>query len=256
MMTTIKVLIIIYLLNVIYLIMFFDWWKVKVILKWLNTYIAMGLAHFLLPFYPLAYWTRNNELRLFSWLLDDGRYNKDGTLAKDYKVWLELNGYTEETWMSAFRWHLGRNRLYNLLESFKIYNGDPLIGNQFITIIEIVIDNLYKNDKDKTPLKQDGKYVISAGLKFIGKVGQDPYQVNQGDIISITTSVLGTGLIWYRVEYRDRNDKIKYVNYFRYSQCKVVKYPIFGSYYRTLRFGTNSARNTFTVKHQKVKPWN
>lgn len=255
MITILLILAIIYLLILTTVIAFNEWWQVKVIMRWLNTFVLYGLAHILIPFYPIAYATRNTDLRLFSWLLDDGRFNSDGSLAKDYKIWLALKGYTKETWWSALRWHLGRNRLYNLLESFKVYNGDPLMGNQFITVIEFVINNLYKNDENHTFVNQDGAYVATAGLKFIGKPGQDPYQVNQGEIISIKTSILGTGFIWYKVEYKDKNGKIRFVNYFRYSQCKIVKYPLFGSYYRTLKFGTNSARNTFTIKHQRIKTW-
>lgn len=265
MLTGLKILLVIYLLFIIYIIIKYEWWKVKVILRWLNTFILYILAHILIPFYPIAYATRKSKYRLFSWLLDDGRFNLKVELtntgveiikyAKDYRIWLTLKGYTEETWMSAFRWHIGRNRLYNLLEKFIVYNGKPLVGNQFITVIENTIDNLYKNDKNKTPIAQDGIYVATAGLKYIGKKGQDLFQVNQGEIISIKTSILGTGLIWYRVEYKDKNGKIKYINYFRYSQCKIVKYPLFGSYYRTLKFGTNSSRNTFTVKHQLLKTW-
>jgi len=253
--TILIILIIIYLLILVTVIAFNDWWKVKAIMRWLNTYVLYGLAHILIPFYPIAYATRNTGLRLFSWLLDDGRYNKDGTLAKDYKIWLTLKGYTKETWWSALRWHLGRNRLYNLLETFVVLNGNPVYGNQDIQIIETIIDKLYKNDEHYTHVNQDGEYVASAGLKFIGKAGQDPYQVNQGDIISIKTSILGTGFIWYRVTY-NKNGKVHYWYSFRYSQCKIVKYPIFGSYYRTLRAGTNSARNTLTIKHQQIKEWN
>lgn len=253
--TIFKIFAIIYLLFFITVIIFNKWWQVKVIMRWANTYVVMFLAHFLIPLYPIAYATRNNKRRILSWLLDDGRY--DGlNYAKDYKAWLVLKGYHGETWWSAFRWHVERNRLYNLLESFRVYNGDPLIGNQFITVIETVIDKLYKNDKNFTHIAQDGIYVASAGLKYIGSHDLDPWQINQGEIISIKTSILGTGFIWFRVEYKDKNGKIKFINYFRYSQCKIVKYPLFGSYYRTLRAGTNSARNSLTMKHQKIKPWN
>lgn len=225
-------------------------------MHWLNIWLLHIFVHILLPFYPIAYATRNWNFRLFSWLLDDGRFNSTGLgFAKDYKVWLENNNYKKETWMAAFKWHMGRNRLFNFFNKFKVYNGDPLMGNQSIIVIEFVIDNLYKNNEDQTHMQQDTEWVISAGLKYIGKPDQDPWQINQGEIISIRTSVLGTGFIWYQVKYKDKNGKIKFAYYFRYSQCKIIKYPLIGSYYRTLRAGTNSARHTLTMKHQKIKEW-
>lgn len=217
--------------------------------RWFLVFFLVGLFGLLtewIMFHP-AWFLRNTKLKILGWLwMDNSRFDKTGKLAEDYRIWLaKRSPFKIETWWLAYSWHM-RNRVWNLLEAFKVPNGNPLIGNQFITITEFVTDKLYKNDDNHTKVAQDTEFVATAGLKYIPKNATDNiWQVNQGDIISIKTSILGTGFIFYKVG--------NWLS-FRYSQCKIVNYG-FAKYYRTIKLGTGATRYTFTIKHQKIKEW-
>ena len=225
--------------------------------KWAFIYLFVGLIG-LLAFIPpvVLFAVLFDKVPVLKWILwifmDDGRLDKDrpNGLAKDWDIFLQQRGLDGENWkvlkfwIAIYEW-LTRNRVYNLLELFPVKNGDPLVGNQFITNVDIVIDELYKNTLPTQKMSQDSLWVVTAGLKYIGTKDQDPYQVNQGDIISTKTSVLGTGLMYY-----DAGGTY----YPRYSHCKVVNYWIWKGY-RTVVLGVNSNRNAFKIKHQKIKPW-
>ena len=168
--------------------------------------------------------------------MDDSRLT-----GEDYRIWLSDHGAQKETWWLSYKWHM-RNRVWNFNNLFKVKNW---YDNTW-EIMEFVKDELYKNYEPPTKVQQDLYWVETAGLKFIPQNEiDDIWQVNDGDEISKKTSILGTGFIWYKI-----GDWYS----FRYSQCKIVNYG-FWKGYRTLKFGTNAKRFTFTMKHQKIKPW-
>ena len=213
--------------------------KSYAIIRYVFVYLVLFPAQLLALLFPLAWVLRWMGKFNPLWIvLDDSRVG-----AEDYRIWLSNYKFKP---LGVLLWHVKRNRVWNLVEFFKVKNGNPETGNQNIEVVEYVRNGLYKNNKDLTHVEQDGIYVASAGLKYIPKNEDDNiWQVNSGDIINRLTSILGTGFIWYKAG-----------NWFsfRYSQCRIVNYGIWKGY-RTLRFGTNSKRYTFTIKHQKDKTW-
>jgi len=247
------ILAILYLSFLIYMIVLHGFRKTWGVIRYTLVYIVLIPAQILSLLFPISWVLRGlGKWSLIFWLvMDDGRFDKTKTkqngYANDYWVYIKARGKIRETFLIALEWHVRRNRIYNLLELFAVPQTDFKVGNNDIHSVEFVIDKLYKNNKRKTKVKQDGLWVASAGLKYIPKdKNDDPWQVNQGDTISIKTSILGTGFIWYYVG--------RWLS-FRYSQCRVVKYPFIKPYYRTLKFGTNAKRYTFTIKHQQIKNW-
>lgn len=212
--------------------------------------------------YPL-YW-------LLWFVLDDSRIDKstESGYANDYWVYIQDRGETKETFKIFLKWHFKRNRVWNFLELFKIPQASFKTGNQKITNVEFIKDNLYKNDDDSTKVKQDGIYVASAGLKYIPKrVGDNIWQINVGDFISIKTSILGFGFIYYEIIYL-KNGKEKTWYGFRYSRCEYIEFrwirfkrklAFIELYtwkgYRTLKLGTNSVRYYLSLKYQISKEW-
>ena len=225
--------------------------KLWSIIRYILVFVFVTPFHLLSPLVVVGYWIDKIPIiRYLVWILMDyTRFDKSkpSGYSNDYWVYIQDRGKTKETWLIAIEWHIKRNRVWNLHELFAVPKTEMTVGNQDIHVTQFVVDNLYKNNEDKTRVIQDGLYVATAGLKYIPKRPEDDiWQVNNGEIISIKTSVLGTGFIWYRIG--------KWYS-FRYSQCKEVKYPFLKPYYRTLRFGTNAKRYSFTIKHQAVKKW-
>ena len=186
------------------------------------------------------------------WLsMDDGRKNPDGTLANDYKIWLD--SFKWRPW-GVLLWHVKRNLCYNLVESFKVENGirPGMTGHQRIIITELVTDSLYNLDTGHK-LVQDGNYPVAAGLTYVGNPGDDPYQVNRGDIINAQYSIVGEGEIYFKVLKEDGT----YWYGWRYTECKQVTYNFLffkRTYWRITYAGMNANRYGLSWKHQKLKP--
>ena len=255
--TILILLMVVYLTFSIYWIVILGFKKTWAINRYALVYLVLFPAQILCLLFPIAWLLRGlGKWNPFWIVMDDTRFEisdkniEDGffnVYANDYWVYIQDRNRTEETFKIAIEWHIRRNRVWNLQEIFSVPKTDFKLGNNDIHVTDFEIDNLYKNNKEKTRVIQDGIWVSSAGLKYIPKRPEDdPYQVNSGDIISIKTSILGTGYIWYTVG--------RWFS-FRYSQCRIVKYPFIKPYYRTVRFGTNGSRYQFTLKHQNIKPW-
>jgi len=184
--------------------------------------------------FPLAWLCRNWKFNPFWIWLDDSRLTETG-LAPDYLVFLEIYDTNIETFWLAYRWHVQRNRVWNLLDLFILPIGDE-------TVIDLKIDKLYR---DGQKIKQGGRWAQVAGLKYKAKGGQDSWQVNIGEEIDYKYSILGTGYITFF-----KGDSSK--KYWRYSQCKIVRYFIFWKRYRTLKFGAGNRRYIIACKYQKI----
>ena len=221
--------------------------KAKMMIRWAYIYSLIGVCQLLAVLFPVA-WVfkflgKFNPLWI---VLDDTRLdkNRESGLAVDYEVY--LNDFKWK-WVGVLSWHIFRNRVWNLVELFKVPDQSTKDRNQDITITEYVIDDLYKNDLGLTDVLQDAPWASGAGLKYIAEPGEDIWQRNRGDIISTTTSILGTGYIFYTAEGWES---------FRYTQCKKVSY-LWGKIirWRTIYIGTNAKRYSFIFKHKKLKPW-
>ena len=209
-------------------------YKIIAFTRWIIVVFFIGIFGILTEWimFHFAWFTRNTTIlnKVFWVWMDDSRIG-----AEDYRVWLKGS---EETWWLAYKWHL-RNKVWNLNELFKV--PPQFLSGTIIT--KYVINKLYMNNKK---VNQGGYWPQFAGLKFIPTNEDDNiWQVNQGDVISKRTSILGTGYIWY---------KIGKWQSFRYSQCKIVDYG-FWKGWRTIKLGTNNYRYVLTVKHQKIKDW-
>ena len=225
----------------------------KARIRYILVYFVLAPAQVLALLFPLAWVLR--FLGKFNplWIvLDDTRLDstRPSGYAKDYEIWLRDFKYQ---WLGVLLWHVRRNRVWNLLEMFKVPKYSGSYGNQNIVILEYYKDNLFAtNDSGfEYHLEQDGGYTVSAGLKYIPKHPDDDiWNVNRGDEISYRTSVLGEGYILYR------DVESGWVGY-RYTSCKKVKHWIhFGKeMWHTKFFGSNGQRYSFKWKYQKLKPW-
>lgn len=206
---------------------------------------------------------------LFRWLgkfnpfwfwLDDTRKNKDGSLASDYAI--HLDHYKPFwRWWGVLTWHANRNKAWNFVE---LFSRQPWTypGNQFIAVIK-QYGRLYhlgpgaNGNVWEVDLKADGPWVISAGLKYVGKPGQDPWQVNRGTIISGWYSIFGNHEMTFHEPWRDGGA----VLYWRKTSCRwIPPKKVFGitlpftGKYRTLFLGQNGSRYAFKWKHQDDDP--
>lgn len=211
--------------------------------RWRLAFSVIGIAQPLAALFPVAWVLR--WLKGFNplWIvLDDTRKNPDGTLAEDYRIYLKR---IKKPW-GVFTWHVFRNRVWNLVESFPVEDGSPSVGNQDIVITKVIKDNLYKKDGTKVPI--GGPYVASAGLKFVGDPGDSPWQVNDGEVISEEHSILGEAEFYFTAGGKE---------YWRKTSCKVERvWWKFGKKNWVTRFrGTNSSRHSFKQKYQSLKPW-
>lgn len=191
-------------------------------IKWFFVVFFVGVFGLLTSwlFYPLRVLTGFN---LF-WIWDDStKYNSDGSFKEDYQIYLK----GKETFIKKYKWHVLRNRVWNLNNLFNPKQGEE-------TDFKFITDSLYRNDKK---VVVGGKYVEFAGLKYKAKNGENPWQVNRGDEIDFKYSTIGKSFITYKI-----GDK----KYFRYSSCKKHL-----GYWLTIKLGTNKDRFILTLKLQK-----
>jgi hypothetical protein len=209
----------------------------KLKIKFWAIYTVIGIAQPLALLFPLAWPLRFLKKWNPLWfVLDDTRIG-----AEDYRVY--LNDFKFKP-LGVLSWHVFRNRVWNFTElvgSVPRFEGP---GNQNIEIIEMITDNLTDGNGNK--LKQDGPWVMSAGLKYIGDPGEDPWQINRGEIISKRHSIIGEGEIIYKEGSNE---------FWRYSSCKLIK-PWWSKNkkWRTIFLGCNSKRYAFNYKFQKNSP--
>lgn len=210
-------------------------------LRWFLVVVPIGLTALITApiIYPIAELLKS--LKRFNpfWMwLDDTAYNKDGSFAEDYYLWLLNNGGLKETFIQRYKWCAFRNTMWNLKDAIKPKEGKEIIYDMKINSL------IYKGE----PLlvTNESKYPYMAALKFIDKDGNSGWQVNQGEFISFNHTIHGTSYFYYTV-----NNTL----YFRYSQVKVVRYFLLWKRYRTLKLGTNNVRYVLTLKYTKLKPW-
>lgn len=224
-------------------------------IKWGLVIVPVGIFGLTTCWYmfPIAWVIRNIPiLKYLGWpWMDDSRFKPDGSYENDYQIHLDSRGLEKENFAVAYYWHCMRNRVWNIVDAFGIPNhffDDGKAGNNNIEIVEIIKDDLHKYDG--TPIKQDTRWVATAQMKYVGEPGQDPWQVNKGDILSNRTSIIGTGEIIYKVGNWTS---------WRYSQAKIVDYKIFGiriwKGWRIIKAGTNCCRYMVAFKHKAIKPW-
>lgn len=215
--------------------------------RWFFVILFVGIFGFFTQwlFFFGGWYFRNKKFNPFWIWMNDSRFSniRESGYAEDYEIY--LNG-KKETILTAYWWHI-RNKVWNLNNLFK-----PT--NKGITVVEVVYDNLYRNNLERTKINVYGAF---AGLKY-WKNGVSTHNTNSGDKISIDKSTLGRGMLWY-----------KSGNWlsFRYSECvykhllairfKWYVIPIIYHWYgwRTIKLGTNSYRFLFTIKYQKHIIW-
>lgn len=222
--------------------------------KWMKMYALIGIGQVLAIFFPVAWIVSGfGNWKISKWLyplwaaMDDSRLNKDNKsgLSDDYEIYIDR--FKFKPW-GVFMWHIKRNRVWNLVESFKIpQQADNLIvGNQNIIVTNMISDELENGYKMK--IRQDGPYAAGAGLKYVGKPGQNKWQVNSGDVIAKSTSIIGHGEFEYLIGDWEG---------WRKTSCRKVKpwWLFGGERWRTYYRGFNSNRPVWKWKHQKIKPW-
>jgi len=232
--------------------------------KWKWTFALIGLGNVLTVLFPVAWVLSGFGNWNIKWLypfwlsLDDTRLDKskESGLADDYEIYLDRYKFKP---LGVFMWHIARNRVWNLVESFNIPNQeeDLLVGNQNIVVTKWISDELTdgnpgNDDPDSIfygkKIVQDGPWAAGAGLKFVGKPGENKWQVNSGDIIAKSTSIIGRGEIEYLVGTWEG---------WRKTSCRKVKpwWLFGGERWRTYYRGFNAHRPAWKWKHQKIKPW-
>lgn len=221
--------------------------------KWRRMYALIGIGQLLAVFFPVAWIVSGfGNWRISKWLyplwasMDDSRLNKDRSsgLADDYEIYLER--FKFKPW-GVLKWHIDRNRVWNLVDSFNIpRQNDLLVGNQNIQVTKWHVDAL--EDGYGKKIVQDGPWAAGAGLKYVGKPGQAKWQVNSGDIIAKSTSIVGIGEIEYLIGDWEG---------WRKTSCRKVKpwWLFGGERWRTYYRGFNASRPAWKWKHQKVVPW-
>ena len=220
--------------------------KIKFFIVYSIIFIAQPLA----LLFPLAWVLRSlNKFNPLWIVLDDSRKNKDGSLAEDYRIYRKR---FKIGWLATLFWHVSRNRVYNLVNSFKVKNGitspETQKGNQRIRVTKNISDFLFTG-RD-VHMAQDGVWAIGAGLKYVGQPADDPYQVNHGDVISSRYSIFGKGEIYYITK-----DGFKG---WRKTSCRIITYNFLlfkVKRWVTLFIGMNSNRYSFKLKFQRLKPF-
>lgn len=193
--------------------------KVIAFVRWFFVIVPIGLlglltSWLLYPLWDLSHW------KVF-WLWgDNGKIKEDGSFAEDYRIYLK----GEETFWKKYKWHVFRNRTRNLIDLVKPAQGIEVIE-------EVVTYNLFRNYHALVP---GGEF---AGLKYVAKKGEDPWQVNSGDVIDFKYSIIGKSFIYYSI-----GKKL----YFRFSYCDIH----FNRWF-TIKAGTNKDRFVLTFKIQK-----
>lgn len=233
-------------------------------IKFYLVYTMIGLAQPFAILFPVAWLLRSlGKWNPLWFVLDDSRLEKDGSLADDYAI--HLNYFTQlrtinfkifkikfrlPRWLAVLNWHIFRNRVWNFTELFKVPNGviPPQTGNQHI-VIDKYISNLLFTGEGKHVM-QDGYYAAGAGLKYVGKEGENPWQVNKGTIISGAHSILGEGEIYFTT-YLPNGKEFKG---WRKTSCKIERiWWMFGAKrYVTIYRGMNASRYAVKQKYQKV----
>jgi hypothetical protein len=217
--------------------------------KWHLIQLVIGFGHLLMIFFPLA-WIISRFTRIKKWMLplwltmDDTIRNPDGSPAEDYRIF--IRDEKMPAWLADIKWHFSRNMMWNLIMLFPVAKL-PEKGNQDIKITKMVTNELYDYYGNKVRL--DGPWVISAGLKYIGQPGDDPWQVNKGDVISKDHSYVGTAEFYYETPEGFEG--------WRKTYCRITKpWFLFGAKrWRTVFKGTTSKRWAFKNKYQKIVPW-
>lgn len=234
------------------------------IFKWIIGSVFVGAFGYLTAWLMFNFaWLNRKKGKdsMFWWWMDDERYSKDGELSPDYSAYIsrfvgvESYDALKESWWIAWNWHT-RNSVWNLKRSKFLVESTPAeVGNNNIEDVSIIINGLYTTIESgrQRRSEQASTWVSTAGLKYIPKYSwEDIWQVNKGDFISYKTSILGTGLMWFRPTGKNQLQ-------FRYSQCKIIEYKILGLViwkgWRTIKLGYGNKSYVMTMKHQKIKPW-
>lgn len=217
----------------------------KLKLRFWAVYTVIGLAQPLALLFPIAWALRFlGKLNPLWIILDDSRLDESKAtgLAVDYEIYLDDFKYN---WVGVLAWHILRNRVWNLVELFSLPPHEGR-GNQNIEILELIKDDLVDGYGNK--IKQDGIWCHVAQLKYIGKKGQNPYQVNRGTIISKAHSTIGEG----EIVYKDGS-----FEGWRYTSCKIVKpwWLFGGKRWLNIFLGTNANRYSIIYKYKKVVEW-
>lgn len=208
------------------------------VINW-SWWIASSLAATSYLAYPIAELLRPQKKINPLWIyLDDSAYNKDGSFAKDYYLWLLNNGGLKETFWQKYIWHAIRNKIWNFVSLFKPKEGPEIIYDMRIN------DLIFENKS--LLITNDSNHPYVAALKFIDKYGNKGWNVNQGEYISYEHTIHGTSFFYYR-----RGG----VLYFRFSMVKIFKIPFIGDRWITIKAGTNKHRHTISIKVNKLLEW-
>lgn len=211
--------------------------------RFYRVYTIIGLLTPFLVTFPIAFQLRFlGKWNPLWFVLDDSRKNPDGSLAEDYRIYLRKYKIRA---LGVLMWHMWRNKVWNLVDSFKVDNGEPTVGNQNIAIIRVIADSLRDFNDRKIP--SDGPWVAGAGLKYVGEPGDDPWQVNSGDEISKTHSIIGEAEFYYITPSGWKG--------WRKTSCKLkrVWWMLGAKRWVTVYRGSGASRYSFKQKYQKDK---
>ncbi len=210
--------------------------KLVAYIKWFVIEIPLGIfglitSPIFYPLWELTHW------KIF-WIWDDAtRFRSDGKPAGDYQVYLDKYSNGVETFWVKYRWHVLRNRIWNLIDLIaKSKTGD----GSGITNKEFVIDNMTIDGKK---VQDGGRWPMTCGLKYKVKEGQDPWQGWVGDVIDLKYSIIGEGMMWFKQDG---------VLSFRYSHCKIKPYLFFWKRWRTFKISIVKNNTTLSFKYQKL----
>ena len=220
-------------------------------IKWFFVVIPVGIFGLTsIIIFPIAWLFRGLGKFNPFWIWLDDEINNDET-NEDFKLWL-LNQQPENNFVSLYKWHTGRNRVWNLINLVKPKTARDHCKSNEEKFVEVKIDDLWR---DGNKVNIYGDCLEMASYKWIDRFGNEGWQVNQGVKISDKYSTKGTSELWYEAKGK---------LYYRYSTARVSKQLGFSKkfpfivkkdYYFQFKMGANHKRYILTFKRTPIKQY-
>ena len=212
--------------------------KTTAYIRWFLMVIPLEIFSFTaFVLYPIAYII--DKLGIYNplWVYLDDEI-KDDKYNTDFILWAAANG-GKKRFLTLFKWHVLRNRTWNIRQYFKPRRGRVNCVWNIEKIIEVKKDTLTRNGKK---VDINGLCLEDAGFKFIDKYGNEGWQVHSGVKISEKYSTKGTLYMFYTVRNR---------LYFRYSYAGI--FSVFNNEFLVeFKIGTSEKRHLLTFKIKKL----
>lgn len=207
-------------------------------IRWFLMVIPLELFGFTaFIMYPLAYLLDKYKIYNVLWIYLDDEIKSEET-NKDFLVWAKSHG-GKDTFIGNYRWHAGRNRVWNLRRYFKPRKGREHCKWNIEEIVEVKKDTLVRNGKK---VDITGTCLESGGFRWIDKYGNEGWHVNSGIKISEKYSTKGNLYMFYTVRNR---------LYFRYSYIGIFR--IFGNEFALeFKIGTSEKRHLLNFKIKRL----